>query len=167
MKLVLAILVFFGFSLTSCDEAKNTETSEKIEVKSDDLDLGTKKDAEKAVKYLTTAEFKEKVWDYQSEPERWKFKGDLPVVIDFYATWCRPCKMIAPILEELAVKYEGKVLFYKVDTDKEKELSRTFQIRSIPSILFVPQNGEPKFSKGAMQKEDYIKIIEQEVLGNK
>ncbi len=167
MKLLLVIVGFLSFSLTACDDVKNTENSDKIEVKSDELELGGKKETKEAVKYLTTAEFKEKVWDYQNEPEKWKFKGDLPVVIDFYATWCRPCKMVAPILEELAVKYEGKVLFYKVDTDKEKELAGVFQIRSIPSILFVPKDGDPKFSVGAMQKEDYIKAIESEVLGNK
>jgi len=177
----LLVLALFAMVLASCNNARNTEGNEdgkaKVEVQSDELKTETsaanQKDQqqtaqqEKAVHYLTTEEFREKVWDYRSSPDKWKYLGELPCVIDFYADWCRPCKMVAPIMEELAKKYEGKVIFYKVNTDKEKELASVFQIRSIPSILFVPAKGDPKFSVGAMQKEDYIKIIESEVLGNK
>ncbi len=164
LGLVSVLFVSCGEGQKASKEEEKKET-EKIEVKSDDLQLSDKKTEEGAVQYLTTAAFKEKVWNYEENPEKWSFKGDLPVVIDFYAEWCRPCKMVAPIMEELAKKYDGKVRFYKVDTDKERELSGVFQIKSIPSILFVPQNGDPKFSVGAMQKEDYIKAVETEVLG--
>jgi thioredoxin len=171
MKKLLWVLGLVSILFVSCGEGQKSskeETKEEgqVEVKSDGLQLSDEKVEEGAVKYLTTAAFKQKVWNYEENPEKWVFKGELPIVIDFYADWCRPCKMVAPIMEELAKKYDGKVNFYKVNTDKERELSSVFQIKSIPSILFVPQHGDPKFSVGAMQKEDYIRAIETEVLGN-
>jgi thioredoxin len=88
----------------------------------------------------------------------------LPVVVDFYADWCKPCKMVAPIMDELADYYKGRVNFYKVNTDQNRELSSVFQIRSIPSILFAPKEGQPSMQAGAMSKEQYIKIIDEYVL---
>ena len=114
--------------------------------------------------YLTTAEFKEKVWDYENNPEAWVYQGEIPCVVDFYADWCKPCKMVAPIMDDLADYYNGKVQIYKVNTDNEKELSMVFQIRSIPSVLFVPMQGKPAMQAGAMQKEDYIRIIDENIL---
>ncbi len=178
MKKIVLLFGLAVFLFAACGQGNNGEAKaqkevskapeHKVEVESDDLQLNDKKETkEGAVKYLTTEAFKKLVWNYEESPEKWVFKGELPVVIDFYADWCRPCKMVAPIMEELAEKYKGKVNFYKVNTDKERELSRVFQIKSIPSILFVPQKGDPKFSVGAMQKEDYIRAIESEVLKNK
>ncbi len=109
--------------------------------------------------YLNTEDFRKLVWDYRQNPDTWVFKGDLPVIIDFYADWCRPCKMVAPIMEELAQTYKGKVIFYKVNTDMERELSTTFQIRSIPAILYVPKEGKPSMSVGVQQKEAYVQTI--------
>ena len=109
--------------------------------------------------YLNTEDFRKLVWDYRQNPDTWVFKGDLPVIIDFYADWCRPCKMVAPIMEELAQTYKGKVTFYKVNTDMERELSTTFQIRSIPAILYVPKEGKPQMSVGLQQKEAYVQTI--------
>ena len=114
--------------------------------------------------YLTTADFKEKVWDYEANPEAWVYKGELPCVIDFYADWCKPCKMVAPIMDDLADYYDGKVIIYKVDTDKERELASVFQVRSIPSILFSPMEGKPAMQPGALKKEDYMSIIDEFVL---
>ncbi len=110
-------------------------------------------------KHLTTQEFKEKVFNYEQNQE-WKYEGDKPCIIDFYADWCSPCKMVAPILEELAKEYEGKVDIYKVDTEAEQELSAVFGIRSIPSLLFVPKDGQPQMAMGALPKETFIKAIE-------
>ncbi len=109
--------------------------------------------------YLNTADFRKLVWDYNQNPNTFVFKGDKPVIIDFYADWCRPCKMVAPIMDELAKTYQGKVVFYKVNTDVERELSATFQIRSIPAILYVPKEGKPQMSVGLQQKEAYIQSI--------
>jgi thioredoxin len=114
--------------------------------------------------YLTAATFKEKVWDYEANPQEWKYAGDIPCVIDFYADWCKPCKMVAPIMDDLADYYDGRVIIYKVDTDKERELATVFQIRSIPSVLFSPVDGKPAMQPGALQKEDYIRIIDEFVL---
>jgi thioredoxin 1 len=109
--------------------------------------------------YLNTEQFRKLVWDYKQSPDTFVFKGDLPVVIDFYADWCRPCKMVAPIMDELALTYKGKVVFYKVNTDMERELSSTFQIRSIPAILYVPKEGKPQMSVGLQSKDAYIQSI--------
>jgi thioredoxin len=116
------------------------------------------------VKQMTKADFVAKVYDYSANPDKWVFKGDKPAIIDFYATWCGPCKMVAPIMEELAAEYAGKIDFYKVDTDAEQELSGIFGIRSIPSILFIPADEQPQMSTGAMSKPAYKHIIEDILL---
>ena len=102
--------------------------------------------------HLTKATFLEKVFNYEQNKE-WKFEGDKPCLIDFYADWCGPCKMVAPILEELAEEYKGKLNIYKVDTEAEQELAATFGIRSIPSLLFVPVEGQPQMAMGALPKD--------------
>ena len=108
---------------------------------------------------ITTEDFINKVMDYKSNPTEWKYKGDKPAVIDFYASWCGPCKMMTPIMDELAAEYEGKVHIYKVDTEAEEELAQVFGIRSIPTLLFIPMNGKPMMSQGALPKADLKKII--------
>ena len=118
------------------------------------------------VHQLTTSEFKENIFDYMSNSE-WNYKGTLPCVIDFYADWCGPCKMVAPIMDELAEELEGKVVFYKVDVDAENEVAGVFGIQSIPSVLFVPATGEPQMSTGAMEKEGYQNAIDQILFGVK
>lgn len=109
---------------------------------------------------LTTKTFKEMVFDYETNTE-WKYKGELPAIVDFYADWCKPCKIIAPILEELAIEYKGKIIIYKVNVDNEKELAGVFQTQSIPSILFIPKVGEPQMAKGALPKETFVKAINE------
>ena len=115
--------------------------------------------------HLTTAEFKTKVADVENNNGEWKYLGDKPALIDFYADWCGPCKMIAPILEELAEEYAGQIYIYKIDTEKERDLSAAFGIRSIPSLLFVPMNGEPQMARGAMPKDTFKEIIDEVLLG--
>lgn len=112
---------------------------------------------------LTTADFKEKVFDYENEKE-WKYKGTLPAIIDFYADWCGPCKMVAPVLEELAKEYEEKLIIYKVDTEAEMELSAVFGIQSIPTFLFIPQVGMPMMQPGAFPKKVFKEVIEEKLL---
>lgn len=115
---------------------------------------------------LSTQDFKEKVFDYTKSNE-WNFSGDMPAIIDFYADWCGPCKMVAPILEELSDEYAGKINIYKVDTEKEQELSAVFGIRSIPSILFIPKDGQPMMQPGALPKDSLVQVIENELLKEK
>jgi len=108
---------------------------------------------------LTAEGFKKLVWDYEKNPKEWKFRGDVPCIIDFYADWCRPCKMVAPVMEELAREYKGKIRIYKVNTDEQRELAGLFSIRSIPAMLFVPRTGQPQMKVGAMPKESYVQAI--------
>jgi thioredoxin 1 len=112
---------------------------------------------------LTKETFLEKVFNYEKSDE-WKFEGTLPCLIDFYADWCGPCKMVAPILEELSKEYEGKINIYKVNTESERELSSVFGIQSIPSMLFVPMNDKPQMSMGALPKSELIKVINEILL---
>lgn len=112
---------------------------------------------------MTTQDFKDKVFDYEKENE-WKYKGSLPAIIDFYADWCGPCKMIAPVLEELSDEYEGKLLVYKVDTETELELAAVFGIQSIPTLLFIPVDEDPMMQPGALPKKVLKQIIEEQLL---
>ncbi len=111
---------------------------------------------------LTNAEFKKKVFNYEVNKE-WKFEGDLPVIIDFYADWCGPCRQLSPRVEEIAKEYAGKIIVYKVNTDVEQELSQSLGIQSLPTLLFIPMKGKPQATMGAVPKETLVKAV-QEVL---
>lgn len=113
---------------------------------------------------LTTQKFKDDVFDYSTEKE-WKYKGSKPAIIDFYADWCGPCKMVAPILEELSEE-NPDIIIYKIDTEVEQELAGVFQIRSIPSILFIPVDKQPMMQAGALPKHVLEEIIEKELLNS-
>jgi thioredoxin 1 len=110
------------------------------------------------MEHLNKETFKTKVFDFEANKE-WNFAGDKPCIIDFYADWCQPCKAVAPVLEELATEYQGKLDIYKVNTEQQQELAAMFNIRSIPSILFVPKEGQPQMSMGALPKETFVKAI--------
>lgn len=116
------------------------------------------------VKHLNKQEFLEKVYNYEKYPSEWKFQAKRPCLIDFYATWCGPCKTMAPLLEEVAKLYEGKIDVYKIDVDAEKELSAVFGIRSIPTFLFCPVGAQPQIAQGAMPKEVLLKAIKDVLL---
>ncbi|MEN8120835.1 MAG: thioredoxin [Bacteroidota bacterium] len=130
-KIVLIAIVFLGFGISS-------SAQEPI--------------------HLNETSFKEKVFDYEKNKE-WKFEGDKPVIVDFYADWCRPCKMVAPTLEALAKEYDGDIVIYKVNTDKNPNVSRAFGISGIPAFLFVPKTGTPSMATGALPKETFVKAI--------
>ena len=115
-----------------------------------------------ALEYLTKQTFLDKVFNYEVNKE-WKFEGELPAIIDFFADWCGPCKMVAPILEELSTEYDGKINIYKIDTEAEQELAAAFNIRSIPTMLFIPMKGQPQMAVGALPK-DALKNAISEVL---
>lgn len=112
---------------------------------------------------LITADFKTKVFNYETERE-WNYAGQLPAIIDFYADWCGPCKMVAPVLEQLSEEYAGKLLIYKVDTEKEMELAAVFGIQSIPTFLFIPAEGQPMIQPGALPKAMFKKVIDEHLV---
>ena len=116
------------------------------------------------IKHLNKQEFLEKVYNYEKYPSEWKFQAKRPCLIDFYATWCGPCKTMAPLLEEVAKLYEGKIDVYKIDVDAEKELSAVFGIRSIPTFLLCPVGAQPQIAQGAMPKVVLLKAIQDVLL---
>ena len=113
---------------------------------------------------LTKADFLAKVFDYENNKD-WNYKGDVPALIDFYADWCQPCKMVAPVLEELSEEYGGKIKIYKIDTEVEQELAGIFGIKSIPSLLFIPKDGKPQMAQGALPKPQLKEAIENVLFG--
>ena len=114
--------------------------------------------------HLTKAEFLKRVSNYEANPTEWKYLGDKPCIIDFYAAWCGPCKTVAPILEDLAKEYEGQIYIYKIDTEAEQELAAAFGIRSIPTILFCPMGEAPQMAQGALPKDAFRKAITEVLL---
>lgn len=114
---------------------------------------------------LNKQQFLDKVWNYETNPDTWVYSGSLPCVIDFNAKWCGPCRKMEPILKDMARKYDGKIIIYKVDVDKEKELASLFGISSIPAFLFCPTNGEPRGTMGAYPADEFEKIIRTVLLG--
>ncbi|MEG0947806.1 MAG: thioredoxin [Bacteroidales bacterium] len=107
------------------------------------------------------AQFLKYIYNYEKNPQQWTYEGSVPCIIDFYADWCGPCRKLAPILEEIAKQYKGKVIVYKVDTESQRELATYFGIQSLPTMVFVPMNGTPQAAMGLMPKEDIEKIIEE------
>ena len=118
------------------------------------------------MEHLTKQTFIEKVFNYEINKE-WKFEGELPCIIDFYADWCQPCKMVAPILEELSEEYKGKINNYKVNTEAEQELASAFGVRCIQSLLFCPYEGQPQMTQGALPIDCFKQVIEDVLLKEK
>ncbi|HRU13129.1 MAG TPA: thioredoxin [Dysgonamonadaceae bacterium] len=113
---------------------------------------------------LTKSEFLTKVFNYEENTEVWKYNGDKPAIVDFYATWCGPCRITAPILADLAKEYGEAIYVYKIDVDKEPELASVFGIQSIPTFIFIPQKGDPQMAMGALPKETFKKVIDDFLL---
>jgi thioredoxin len=112
---------------------------------------------------LTLETFKTKVFNHEIDKE-WNYRGDLPAIVDFYADWCGPCKMVAPILERLSQKYAGKIHIYKVDTEAEPELAGMFGVQSIPTLLFIPMSGQPQMAMGALPEKEFDRVISDVLL---
>lgn len=156
MKLMKSMItaLCLALGLNACADNKNSNNQNK---KGENMETI----------HLTKAEFLNKVYNYEANPNEWKYEGDKPAIVDFYATWCGPCKALAPVLEELAKEYDGKIYIYKVDVDKEEELAAAFGIRSIPTLLWIPQNGKPAITQGAMPKNELKKTIDNTLLNVK
>ncbi|MDD4362475.1 MAG: thioredoxin [Bacteroidales bacterium] len=153
MKKIILVLAAL-LPLLSC----NAQTSKSSSTNNDNNKM--------EVIHLTKADFLAKVANYETNPSEWKYLGDKPAIIDFYADWCGPCRAVAPVLEELAKEYKGQIYVYKIDTEKEQELAAVFNIRSIPSILFVPMEGKPQMAQGALPKKTFVEAINNVLLEN-
>ena len=149
-KFLASFIVLFALLSTSCAQTK-TETQKE----------------EASVIQMNKQMFQDKVFDYTTGATEWKYQGDKPAVIDFYATWCGPCRMVAPILKDLAKEYGDSIVIYKVDTDKEKELSMAMGIQSLPTIVFIPRTGQPQVIVGAADKATFRRAIDEVLLNKK
>lgn len=158
-KFLMVSLCVLAVNTACADRGKNSDKMEKAN------SMETTQNGQ--VVHLTKAEFLEKVYNFEKNPDAWKYEGDKPAIVDFYADWCGPCKMVAPVLEELAKEYAGQIVVYKINTDKERELSAAFGIRSIPSLLFIPMEGTPQMAQGAMPKAELKRAINEVLLGRK
>lgn len=162
MRQFLFILLFAGSLLGSCKgQTKNKQTAQAEITKTE------KKEGKMKTIHLTKIDFLKKVTNYEANPNEWKYLGDKPALIDFYADWCGPCKAIAPVLEELAAEYGDQIYIYKIDTEAEQELAAMFGIRSIPSLLFVPMEGQPQMAQGALPKHTLKEAIDEVLLNKK
>ena len=146
MKKTGLLLLFVSIFLVGFSQSNQIALSENNQL------------TEHGIEYLTAETFKKKVFDYKTNTE-WKYEGELPAIVDFYADWCKPCKIVAPVLAELQEEYKGKIIVYKVNVDNEKELASVFQTNSIPAFLFIPMIGQPQMAKGALPKETFEKVI--------
>ena len=160
-KATLVLLMVTAMALTACSpqNSKKSQTTDNV-----NKELKVKEKKNMKVTELTTSEFKKRVMDFDKHPQEWVFEGDKPAIIDFYATWCGPCKATAPILDELANDYAGKIDIYKVDVDQQQELAALFGVRSIPSLLFIPKEGKPQMQVGAMNKQQFEAAIKSTLL---
>jgi len=151
------------FIIASCSNTHQKNESAGAELTKETNTTNSEINMAKTI-HLTRADFLAKVANYETNPEKWVYLGDKPCIIDFYADWCGPCKMVAPILEELAAEYEGEIYIYKVDTEAEQQLAADFGIRSIPSILFCPMGEAPQMAQGALPKDAFKQAINEVLL---
>lgn len=160
-QIILSFLLIAGVTITAC-----TQTGEKSAVKTGTASNATLASSDESGKVIQMdkAMFLEKVFNYETSPDKWVYRGSKPCIIDFYADWCGPCKKVAPIMAELAAQYKDDIIIYKVNTDKEKELAGVFNIRSIPSILYCPAEGQPTMTMGAHPKAEFEKMVKDILL---
>ena len=155
MKRITTLLLTAGILLLSA--VPNGAAGQERKTGKNDEDMGK-------VQHITKAEFLQKVYNYEANPQTWKYEGTKPAIVDFFATWCGPCKALSPVLDELAAEYGDKLTIYKVDVDQERELAGAFGIRSVPTLLFIPADGEPSMSPGAPSKAQLKQIIDEHLL---
>lgn len=157
-------LLFIMFSMVSCNAGSASSST------GNNFSAEFKSDSKKGKVYtisLNREEFVKKVMDFESSPEEWKYLGDKPAIIDFWAEWCSYCRRLAPVLEELAEEYSEDIYVYLVNTDEEKGIARAFGVRALPTLLFIPSEGEPQAAEGALPKAELKRIIEEFLLENK
>lgn len=119
---------------------------------------------ESKVQHIEYDGFLKKIWDFEKNPNQFVYKGKTAAIVDFYADWCGPCRMVAPILEKLAKEYDGRLTVYKVNVDQAQDLAAAFQVSSIPTILFIPKKGQPMMQVGALSEAEFRSVIEEQLL---
>lgn len=168
-RIAFISLSIMAFAFISCGD--NNQSGKEVKdnnTSGSETSATTQPSEEKGkVIHLTKAMFLEKVWNYEKNPNEWVYEGDKPCMIDFYADWCKPCRIVAPIMEELAEEYKNEIYVYKIDTQKERELAQVFQVTSIPRVLFCPAQGKPQMSVGALPKPSFVQAIEEVLLEKK
>ena len=153
--IIFAVMAILGLASLSCN-GQSTSTNKKND--------GTTKEKKTKTIKLNKANFLTRIIDYETTLDEWNYLGDKPAIIDFYADWCAPCRMIVPMMEELAEEYSGKIYVYKIDIEEEQELAALFGVRTIPFFLFIPMDGEPQAARGALSKDVFKKAIEEVLL---
>jgi thioredoxin len=161
ISIILLLMVISGCNSTN---GKKVDKSVRADTGKAEIIASVPGDDEGKVIVLTKELFLKKVWNYEKNPDNWEYIGDKPCMIDFYADWCKPCRLVAPIMDELAQEYKGKIIFYKVNTQVERELANVFQVTSIPRVLFCPMKGKPQMSVGALPKPTFIQAINEVLL---
>ena len=129
-----------------------------------DSAAGLKENLAGKVIEINKKEFLNKIFNYEKNQDVWVYEDSVPCIIFFYANWCRPCKITDPILKELAIEFKGKIIIYKINLDKERSLASILRVRSVPTYIFIPAKGNPKYSMGAMRRESFVKIIKEFLL---
>ncbi len=157
-KFIPIMVLFLGFVAFGCTSIKGNQEKDSAAIVKDSLSKQV------VPEHLTYDSFLKKVWNFEKNPQKWVYEGKEPCVIDFYADWCGPCRRVAPIMEEMANKYKGKVKIYKINVDKENKLAAVFRIRSIPAVLFVPKEGKPMMQVGLLPHDTYVQIINEQLL---
>ena len=167
MKRITSLLAFFvllAITASACSNANSGNDNSPKESKTTAVANPSGEDSNTKPELLTKESFKEKIWDYEANSQEWVYEGSEPAIIDFYADWCKPCKMVAPILDEISQEYAGKIKVYKIDTQVQKELAAVFQVSSIPAFLYIPVDGKPQMDRGFKQKEAFEKVISEILL---
>ncbi len=160
---IFVVMLLIGFSAFGCSSQGNNPAADQpgTEISATSGNTG---DESSKPEFLTTETFKEKVWNYEKNPKEWVYEGDKPAIIDFYADWCKPCKMVAPILEDLQQQYAGQIRVYKINTEQQRELASVFQVTSIPTFLYIPAKGQPQMDRGYKDKATFERIIKEVLL---
>ncbi|NOY97425.1 MAG: redoxin domain-containing protein [Chlorobi bacterium] len=172
---ILAVTVLFlqscGSSTSQANDKNNEENGIAVNNTANAMPGQDKSTAKGGTTLLTKDAFLKKVWNYETSPKEWKYLGDKPAIVDFYADWCAPCRKASPILEQVSKEYAGKIHVYKIDTQKEKELAAVFGVKSIPAFLYIPKNGKPTIMSGIGRTDEatkkmFIDNIDKYLLNN-
>jgi len=161
-RIIPIAILLMSFATYSCTSIKGNQENENTNIVRKEIVANNV-----TPEQLTYSGFLKNIWNFEDAPQQWIYEGNEPSVIDFYADWCGPCKRLAPIMVEMAKKYDGKVRFYRVNVDKEKKLAAAFKIRSIPAVLFIPKKGKPMMQVGLLPHSTYVKIIDEQLLNKK